>query len=172
MEIKLADEKGFCFGVRRAFELAETAVKENSSLESLGAIVHNRQVVDYFQERGIRIIKNLDEMKGDTLLIPSHGVGQKIMAQINSLNLHLIDATCPIVRNAQQVAHQLQVEGFQVLVYGDASHTEVKEITVHPGDFFIIPVGARVTWTVGSAKPYRFLWLTLPGIPRPTGTKA
>ena len=50
------------------------------------------------------------------------------------------------------------------------SHTEVKEATVRPGDFFIIPIGARVTWTTGAGAPFRFLWLTLPGLPRPAGT--
>ncbi len=52
------------------------------------------------------------------------------------------------------------------------SHTQVKEITVHQGDFFIIPAGARVTWNVAAGGAYRFLWLTLPGIPRTASSRA
>lgn len=134
MEIKLAAERGFCFGVRRAIELAEKAVKERGSLESLGAIVHNRQVVDMLAGQGMRIIEKLDEMQGDTLLIPSHGVRQEIMVEIETRRLKVIDATCPIVRNAQQVAHKLYEEGFLVLVFGDASHTEVKGLLSRAGE--------------------------------------
>lgn len=134
MEIRLASEKGFCFGVKRAIELAERAVEEQKSIESLGAIVHNRKVVDRLTTRGMRIIGSLDEMKGDTLLIPSHGVGRQIIDQINARNLNVIDATCPIVRNAQQVAHRLHQEGFTVLVFGDAFHTEVKGLLSWAGD--------------------------------------
>ncbi len=134
MEIRLADEMGFCFGVRRAVELAERAVAERGSLESLGAIVHNRQVVDALSARGMRIIRNLDEMEGDTLLIPSHGIRAEILMQAEERGLNVIDATCPIVRNAQQVAHNLYEEGFKVLVFGDAYHTEVEGLLSRAGD--------------------------------------
>lgn len=142
MDIELASEMGFCFGVRRAVELAEESVKGRKSLESLGAIVHNRQVVNILIDQGMRIIKNLDEMKGDILIIPSHGVGHQIMDQIKTRNLNVIDATCPIVRNAQQVARRLNQDGFTVLVFGDASHTEVKGLLSWAGD------GAIATTTV------------------------
>lgn len=133
MEIRLASERGFCFGVRRAIELAERAVRERGSLESLGPIVHNKQVVEMLRSQGMRIIERLDEMKGDTLLIPSHGVAQSIVSEAAARNLKLIDATCPIVRNAQQVVHTLHKEGFTVLVFGDASHTEVKGLLSRAG---------------------------------------
>ncbi|MFO8100723.1 MAG: 4-hydroxy-3-methylbut-2-enyl diphosphate reductase [Dehalococcoidia bacterium] len=133
MEISLADEMGFCFGVRRAVELAERAVKERGSLESLGAIVHNRQVVDTLSARGMRIIESLDEMEGNTLLIPSHGVKAEILIEAERRGLNVIDATCPIVRNAQQVAHNLHEEGFTVLVFGDAYHTEVEGLLSRAG---------------------------------------
>lgn len=134
MEIRLASERGFCFGVRRAIELAQKAVRERGSLESLGPIVHNKQVVEMLRSQGMRIIEHLDEMKGDTLLIPSHGVAQSIVSEAAERNLKLIDATCPIVRKAQQVVHTLHEEGFAVLVFGDASHTEVKGLLSRAGE--------------------------------------
>ncbi len=133
MQIRLASERGFCFGVRRAIELAQRAVQERGSLESLGPIVHNKQVVEMLRSQGMRIIESLDEMKGDTLLIPSHGVAQSIIQEASARNLKLIDATCPIVRKAQQVVHTLHEEGFTVLVFGDASHTEVKGLLSRAG---------------------------------------
>jgi len=134
LEIRLATERGFCFGVRRAIDLAEKAVEERGSLESLGAIVHNRQVVEMLATRGMRIIDSLDEMEGDTLLIPSHGIRQEILSAAEDRKLQVIDATCPIVRNAQQVVQQLHQEGFTVIVYGDASHTEVKGLLSRAGE--------------------------------------
>ena len=134
MRISLATERGFCFGVKRAIELAEAAVAKQGLVESLGAIVHNRQVVDMLHSRGMRIIENLGEMKGGTLLIPSHGVNREILWQAEERKLNVIDATCPIVRNAQQVVHKLQEEGFAVIVFGDASHTEVKGLLSRAGE--------------------------------------
>jgi len=134
MEIKLADERGFCFGVRRAIDLAEKAVAEEGLLESLGAIVHNRQVVDSLEKRGLRTIRNLAEMKGNSLLVPSHGIAAGTLSQAEKRGLNIIDATCPIVRHAQQVAHRLYEEGFIVLVFGDASHTEVVGLLSRAGD--------------------------------------
>jgi len=133
MEIKLASDRGFCFGVERAVRLAEKAVTEMGELESLGAIVHNRQVVDMLSDRGMRIIRDLDEMAGDTLLIPSHGVMQETLTRAKERRLNIIDATCPIVRHAQKVARALHEEGFTVVVFGDASHTEVKGLLSRAG---------------------------------------
>ncbi|MBT9165499.1 MAG: 4-hydroxy-3-methylbut-2-enyl diphosphate reductase [Chloroflexi bacterium] len=146
MEIRLTSEKGFCFGVRRAIEMAENALTSQESgrgtndsrlstgrrLASLGAIVHNRQVTERLMDRGMRIIESLDEASGDTLLIPSHGVGRQIMSQIDARDV--IDATCPIVRHAQEIAYRLHREGFMVLVFGDASHTEVKGLLSWSGE--------------------------------------
>ena len=134
MEIELASEMGLCFGVKRAIELAERAVRELGQLESLGPIVHNKQVVDRFAAQGMHVIERLDDMKGHDILIPSHGVGKQITEQMNARHLNVIDATCPIVHNARTVAHKLGQEGFKVLVFGDVSHTEVKGLLSWAGD--------------------------------------
>ncbi|MFP3975968.1 MAG: 4-hydroxy-3-methylbut-2-enyl diphosphate reductase, partial [Dehalococcoidia bacterium] len=86
MEIELACEMGFCFGVRRAIEIAEKAVNEKSHLASLGAIVHNKQVVNSLSSRGMHIVQNLDEVQEGAVLIPSHGVGKGTLAEISSRN--------------------------------------------------------------------------------------
>ncbi|MDD5093345.1 MAG: 4-hydroxy-3-methylbut-2-enyl diphosphate reductase [Dehalococcoidia bacterium] len=126
MKIELASEMGLCFGVKRAIELAQEAVRKHELLESLGPIVHNKQVVDRFAAEGMRVIERLDQMQGHDILIPSHGVGKELNEQIAARQLNVIDATCPIVHNAQTVAQKLGLEGFKVLVFGDASHAEVE----------------------------------------------
>ena len=141
MPIHLASEMGFCFGVRRAINLAELALREHGSLVSLGKIVHNRQVVDMLISRGMHIVESMDEIKDDTLLIPSHGVGRSIIDEIQARGLHVIDATCPIVQRAQNVVSNLHANGFTVLVFGDASHTEVKGLLSWAGEGAIATFG-------------------------------
>ncbi len=128
MKIEKAAEMGFCFGVRRAIDLVEKAAQERGPLQTLGALVHNRQVVDKLAERGVSIAESLDEIRGDIVAIASHGAGPEVMKRIKARGLEVIDATCPFVRKAQVVAQRLGKEGFGVLVFGDVSHPEVQAV--------------------------------------------
>lgn len=128
MEIEKAAEMGFCFGVRRAIELVERAARERGPLQSLGALVHNRQVVDRLAECGVSVAASLDEIQGGIVAITSHGVGLGVREQIKARGLGVIDATCPFVRKAQVVAQRLGKAGFWVLVFGDATHPEVQGV--------------------------------------------
>lgn len=128
MKIEKAAEMGFCFGVRRAIKLVEKAAQERGPLQTLGALVHNRQVVDKLAECGVSIATSLDEIRGDIVAIASHGVEPGVMKQIKARGLEVVDATCPFVRKAQVVAQRLGKEGFWVLVFGDASHPEVQAV--------------------------------------------
>ena len=133
MQIELASSMGFCSGVKRAIKLAEEAVQERNSVNSLGAIVHNQQVVSLLVNQGMRIKESLKEVTSDTILIPSHGVGPQIMNQIDESGLSVVDTTCSIVHKAQMVAQSLGDAGFHVLVFGDASHVEVKGLLLWAG---------------------------------------
>lgn len=128
MKIEKAADMGFCFGVRRAIKLVEKAAQERGPLQTLGALVHNRQVVDKLAECGVSIATSLDEIRGDIVAIASHGVEPGVMKQIKARGLEVVDATCPFVRKAQVVAQRLGKEGFWVLVFGDASHPEVQAV--------------------------------------------
>jgi 4-hydroxy-3-methylbut-2-enyl diphosphate reductase len=128
MEIEKAAEMGFCSGVRRAIEIVEKAARERGPIQTLGALVHNRQVVKRLAERGVVAAKNLDEIQGGIIAIASHGVGPDVLKQIKMRRLEVIDATCPFVRKAQIAAHTLGKEGFSVIVFGDASHPEVQAL--------------------------------------------
>lgn len=128
MEIEKARVLGFCFGVKRAVALIEKAAHEGNTLETLGAVVHNKTVTDNLQRRGVRVIHNLSEAKGPAVAISSHGTGPDTARQIQALNLRAVDATCPRVRSAQRVAEELSGKGFRVIVFGDADHPEVRGI--------------------------------------------
>lgn len=128
MEIEKARVLGFCFGVKRAIELIEKAADEGHTVETLGAVVHNKTVTDNLQRRGVLVINSLSEATGPVVAISSHGAGPETARQIKALNLRAVDATCPRVLSAQRTAEELSANGFRVIVFGDASHPEVKGI--------------------------------------------
>jgi len=134
VEIEKASEMGFCFGVRRAIKLIEKAARESGPLETLGDIVHNRQVVDSLAVKGIKAVPALDDVTSGTVGIASHGVRPEVIEQAKSRGLQVVDATCPFVRKAQVAAQRLGKAGFWVLVFGDAAHPEVESVLGWAGE--------------------------------------
>jgi 4-hydroxy-3-methylbut-2-enyl diphosphate reductase len=124
--IEKARELGFCFGVRRAIKLIQEAAKEYHDIATLGPIVHNRLVVDILSQRGVKVINDLNQFSGKAIAITSHGASPEILLQIKSQSLPSIDTTCPIVRSAQKAAEKLSKDGFNVIIFGEAAHPEVK----------------------------------------------
>ncbi len=128
MEILVARQAGFCFGVKRAIKMAEEAAGQDKEIYSLGPLIHNRQVVAKLSEQGIKPVDDLKDIHSGTMVIRSHGVGAQVLEDIEAKGLKMVDATCPFVKKAQQLANQLQEEGYKVVVVGDKSHPEVTGI--------------------------------------------
>lgn len=128
MEIIKAREMGFCFGVRRAVEMMEEAVAQRGSMASLGATVHNRQVVEQLHRQGVEVINRIEEANGRLIAITAHGVGADVMEELRRQGIPVIDTTCPIVSRSQQWARRLVEEGFGVVVFGDPNHGEVRGV--------------------------------------------
>lgn len=126
LEIETARELGFCFGVRRAIQMIETAAKEHERIVTLGPIVHNRLVVTRLAEMGVNVVNEVDQLRDGIIAIASHGVSPELLSQIQARQLHVIDTTCPIVRSAQKAAKKLAEAGFGVVIFGEATHPEVK----------------------------------------------
>lgn len=125
----MAAKAGFCFGVKRAIEMAQATVHNRAGpIFSLGPLIHNPQVVAKLSEMGIREIKDVEEIEEGTLVIRSHGVGPALLDAAREQGLHIVDATCPFVRRAQILARDLTIDGFQVVVVGDRNHPEVQGI--------------------------------------------
>jgi len=127
MEIRKAEVLGFCVGVRRAVQLIEQEV-ERGPLETLGAVVHNPHVINDLERRGARVIRSLEEARSGRVAITAHGVGEDIYRQIEECGLELVDTTCPIVARAQRAARRLAEKGFDIVIFGEHDHPEVRGI--------------------------------------------
>jgi 4-hydroxy-3-methylbut-2-enyl diphosphate reductase len=123
-----APEIGFCFGVRRAIDMLEQAAHEHGQLETLGAVVHNDQVLRRLNRMGVSVITSVHDAKSQVVAISSHGVSPQVEAEIKAKKVKVIDTTCPSVRRVQAAAQKLTQEGFFVVIFGDAQHPEVKGI--------------------------------------------
>ncbi|KKL11182.1 hypothetical protein LCGC14_2548370 [marine sediment metagenome] len=153
MEVRLAKKLGFCFGVERAIALAEQSLAERTgNIASLGEIIHNRQVVQMLSEQGLRVVDDPAKAAG-TVLIRSHGEGPEVFETLSRRGVEIVDATCVLVKRAQQVVAQLAKEGYQVVVIGQAEHPEVKAVCAYaPGvvcvdtveDLARLPSGAKL----------------------------
>jgi 4-hydroxy-3-methylbut-2-enyl diphosphate reductase len=134
MEIEKAGDLGFCFGVRRAIQMVEEAAQKQGPLQTLGPIVHNRQVVEGLNAKGIEVASGLHDIDSEIVAITAHGVAPQVVDMLKSRGLKLIDATCPLVQRAQRAARRLAAAGFFVLIFGDSAHPEVQGILGWAGD--------------------------------------
>jgi 4-hydroxy-3-methylbut-2-enyl diphosphate reductase len=153
MDVIVADNAGFCFGVKRAIKLAnETLDEAQGDVQALGPLIHNPQVVGSFQKRGLRVANSLEEIAtGATVVIRSHGVGPDVKAGVEAKGLKVVDTTCPFVTKAQWYAAKLIEDGYKVVVIGDAKHPEVVGIVAHTGG------KAIVLNTVAEAEALKFI---------------
>jgi len=137
LKVKRAAKAGFCFGVKRALDMAERTV-ETSSAVSLGPLIHNQQVVKRLAERGIRVVNNLEEVKSEqALIIRSHGVAPLVYQRAENKGIQVVDATCPFVQKAQRLGAESAQLGRQVIVMGDKLHPEVQGILGWAGEHAI-----------------------------------
>lgn len=131
MKIKVAKCAGFCFGVKRAINIAENALKElknKDRIYSFGPIIHNPQVVKALFEKGLRVISDLKTVRGGTVIISSHGAPLEVLEEIKRRKIKLIDATCPFVKYAQNIVKELKKDGYSIRIVGDTAHPEVKAL--------------------------------------------
>jgi len=128
MEILIAKSAGFCFGVKRATQMAFEASDHYANICSLGPIIHSPQVVERLAEKGVAVIKRVEDIAGGAVVIRSHGVTADEMQAIKARELTVVDATCPFVKKAQEYAARLNVEGYTVVIVGEADHPEVQGI--------------------------------------------
>ncbi len=137
MRINIARCSGFCFGVKRAIGMAEKAldVSGGSPICSLGPIIHNRDVVEGLDAKGLKVVEGLGRCKkGATVLICSHGVPPRTLKAAQKKGFSIIDATCPYVKKAQAYAAKLNRDGYDIIIVGDKRHPEVKSILGFSGN--------------------------------------
>jgi len=126
VEILLAKELGFCFGVKRAVKtVEEVAAAADGPVYTLGPIVHNDAVVAQMQALGVWAKDAIDEIDAGTVIIRAHGVPPETVEAARDKGLRVVDGTCPLVIKVHQLARALHDEGYQVVIYGTPEHAEV-----------------------------------------------
>lgn len=128
MKIRVARTAGFCFGVRNALEITEQEWERAPSLPlcTYGPLIHNQDVTNRLQKRGIRIIHDPEEVNaGERVVIRAHGVGKKIYEQLQARGAVIIDATCPFVRKIHRIVEKYSAAGEEILILGNPNHPEV-----------------------------------------------
>ena len=148
-----AKTAGFCFGVKRAVAAVDELIEQGCrNVYTLGPIIHNEQVVQEFEEKGVRAVNSIEELEERikasadhpdgqqtpdsgqlesapaTVVIRSHGIGRGEEERLKSLGVRIVDATCPFVKKIHGIVSQASAEGRTVVIVGDAEHPEVRGI--------------------------------------------
>lgn len=132
MEITVAKSAGFCFGVQRAVDSVYKELEENSGkIYTFGPIIHNEQVVEDLNKKGIEVIDTVEQLKKikeGTVVIRSHGVAKEIYDILEQQKLKMVDATCPFVKKIHNIVLDESNNGKTVIIIGNDNHPEVEGI--------------------------------------------
>ena len=139
MEIILASNAGFCFGVRAAINKGEKLIEEGKGpIATLGPLIHNPQEVSRLESLGIKSYDDIDSVQEKNVLIRTHGVAPSVYQEIEKHGHEYFDCTCPKVKRVQQIAREHAEAGYQVLILGDCKHPEVMAIVGWTNDTAIV----------------------------------
>lgn len=132
MEITVAKSAGFCFGVQRAVDSVYKELEDNSGkIYTFGPIIHNEQVVEDLNKRGIEVIDTVEQLKKikeGTVVIRSHGVAKEIYDILEQQKLKMVDATCPFVKKIHNIVLDESNNGKTIIIIGNDNHPEVEGI--------------------------------------------
>ena len=141
MEIIIAKEAGFCFGVKRAVDGAYKEIKNGKKkIYCLGEIVHNKDVIANLEKNKITFVESIDEIKEDNvkLIIRAHGIDKSIYEIAKKRNIEIIDYTCPLVKKTHDIAEEYQKNGYYIFLIGSKNHPEIIGTSSHCGKNYSI----------------------------------
>ena len=129
MEVKVAKTAGFCFGVQRAVDKVYELIGScPDKLFTLGPIIHNEEVVNDLEKKGVRVASE-DDLRtlpeGSTVVIRSHGVGKEVYDHLEECGLSYVDVTCPFVLKIHRIVEKESKAGAHIVIIGDPEHPEV-----------------------------------------------
>ncbi len=127
MKVKIAEVIGFCFGVERAIDIALKASKEGEVF-TLGPLIHNKEVIEDLEKKGIKIANSVKEIKSKKMIIRAHGAPPSIYEEAKIFEKEIYDGTCPYVKLVQNKAKELFEEGYEVVIIGKKEHPEIKGV--------------------------------------------
>jgi len=143
MQTERARELGLCYGVRRAVRLMHEAAEKHGQLETLGPIAHNRLLLAELESLGVRTITDVSALSGPVVVVSAHGVAPSVMSGLQARGFTVVDTTCPNVARVQHLAQDLAEQGFSIVVFGEANHTEVKGLLGWGGSTAIAALQAK-----------------------------
>jgi 4-hydroxy-3-methylbut-2-enyl diphosphate reductase len=125
MQIRLARNSGFCFGVKRAIKIAKETARAQNGVYIKGDLVHNEGVCKQIEALGIKKINSLTKLKsGETIIIKAHGEPLKTYEILRKKKVNIVDATCPMVRDIHKKAAELKAQNYTIVIVGDRHHEE------------------------------------------------
>jgi 4-hydroxy-3-methylbut-2-enyl diphosphate reductase len=135
IKIKLAKYAGFCFGVKRAVNLALKTATENKTkkIATLGPLIHNPQVTQELAGKGIIDVATPQKVRSGIVIVCSHGMHPLVLEKLKRKKVAIVDATCPFVRKIEMIVKKLKKENYTTIIVGDREHPEVKAITGYAG---------------------------------------
>ncbi|UFS63456.1 4-hydroxy-3-methylbut-2-enyl diphosphate reductase [Sulfurimonas sp. HSL-3221] len=148
MKIELAENYGFCFGVKRAIKIAE----ENRQSATYGPLIHNAKEIERLQKDfQVALTENLDDFQaGDTAVIRTHGIPKQELETLYARDVHVVDATCPYVTKPQQICEEMSEQGYDIVIFGDEAHPEIRGVKSYAKE------GAYVVMSVEELEQIRF----------------
>ena len=146
MEVLLASEYGFCFGVERAVEMVEDALEVGAPVRTLGPLIHNTQEMSRLESEGVATIQTPAEVGNDEIaVIRAHGVTPLVQLQLEQTAAQVVDATCPFVTRVQRLAERAAKEGRHVVVAGSPDHPEMIGVVGYaPKNTFVVSDASEV----------------------------
>lgn len=139
MQVIRAKYSGFCFGVKRAVDLVEKALKEERSrIYSIGPFIHNPQVIKKLSQQGLEVVRSIKDIKEGCIVIRSHGVCPSLIKEARKKKIKLVDVTCPYVVKAQNISRSLERQGYQVIIVGEEKHPEVQALKGNAKDKAVV----------------------------------
>ncbi|MBW1694559.1 MAG: 4-hydroxy-3-methylbut-2-enyl diphosphate reductase, partial [Deltaproteobacteria bacterium] len=135
MKIVIAKTAGFCMGVRRAVEMVlDAPQKHENPITTYGPLIHNPQVLNLLEEKGIVAITDIPEKGSGTILIRAHGVPPEAKERLTKAGFKVVDATCPRVIKVQTIIHKHAKQGYASIIIGDKDHPEVTGLMGYAGE--------------------------------------
>lgn len=127
-KVTTAKSAGFCFGVKRAVDTVYQQIDKQDTVYTYGPIIHNEEVVNDLDKKGVKVINNMEELNDTTkgtIIIRSHGVSKEVQEEIEKSNLTVVDATCPFVKKIHRVVAKESEAGRHIVIIGNPDHPEV-----------------------------------------------
>ncbi len=142
MEIKKAKSYGFCFGVKRAVELAQ----DSKNAITLGPLIHNPLEINrLLKEYNVKYVNSIDEIdeRIKRVIVRTHGISKERYKKLLDKNIEVIDATCPFVKKPQEIVEEMSKQGYDIVIFGDKNHPEIQGVmsySIHKRVFVVLDV--------------------------------